>query len=997
MGAPYRSAPHRGGAPPGDRRPVRIRAGRSAGDVLAGLGALVLLAALLGGVPFALLRYAGPPLTGELLNPDLLTRRVGPEMIVALLVLVVWLAWAQLVLCVIVEVYAGVRRVGMPARVPFAGGTQALANRLVSAVLLLFAVSTVAGPIIGSGSAAPLRPAATAAAAEAGKEERAALQQVRPPLGARKVRKVYVVQPPEGRHHESLWEIAEKCLGDGRRYPEIFRLNRDKVQPDGSRLRMADLIRPGWVLEMPDDAVNVHVVPADQDPAETLRNHPGRPAESDGRTTHIDPGGSADAAGRAARGDAAEAGGASGGDGTAGRADAETGPGERSGERAAERPGDRPGAGGGTRAGAGSEAAAKARAEKGATGAGTEDGAANDAGEAASGAREPWPDLLDYLATGSLVAAGVLAALGRRRREQLWHRAFGHRIPRPQGDAAEAEVALRLGSDAPGSRLLDLGLRLLGRRLAEEGRTPPTIYAAHLSRYGIDLWIHPPEPDAPEPWTALDGGQVWRLAAHEGRRIDEQALAHVAAPYPGLVSLGTNASGRIMVDLEAAYGLISVIGAHTTEALAALAVELATNRWSDGMRITLVGFGEELTMIAPDRVRHVSSLAEALPELEARAAHLPGPGDVLTGRIAASATDPAWPPHYLLSALRPDAYEARRLAMLARAGIRTAAGYVVAGAVPYAAWTWAIDEDRTVRVDALGLEARAQLLPRRHYDAVIDLFRTARREQGEPIPAANVPPPAGPASIEVRILGPIEITPARPLEEGRADLVHEMLVYLATHPGGVHPVVLGGILWPRGVQQSVRDATFERVARWLGTDRTGRPHLYTDASGRLRLGPEVQTDWQMFVALTRRARGDGPDQAALLEQALDLVRGPLLADRPEGRYAWLAADDLEYDVTAAVADAALRLCEIRLAQGDPERAVRAVRAGLLLAADDENLWRALLRAVHATGDTARLRAVVDSLHRRAASHPYGIGMAPETEALIDELLPAWRLHSLPSA
>ena len=102
-------------------------------------------------------------------------------------------------------------------------------------------------------------------------------------------------------------------------------------------------------------------------------------------------------------------------------------------------------------------------------------------------------------------------------------------------------------------------------------------------------------------------------------------------------------------------------------------------------------------------------------------------------------------------------------------------------------------------------------------------------------------------------------------------------------------------------------------------------------------------------------------------------------------------------MTAAVADAALRLCEIRLAQGDPEAAVRAVRAGLLLATDDENLWRALLRAVHATGDTARLRAVVDGLHRRAASHPYGVGMAPETEALIDELLPAWRLHSMPSA
>ncbi|WP_433541881.1 bacterial transcriptional activator domain-containing protein [Streptosporangium sandarakinum] len=137
-------------------------------------------------------------------------------------------------------------------------------------------------------------------------------------------------------------------------------------------------------------------------------------------------------------------------------------------------------------------------------------------------------------------------------------------------------------------------------------------------------------------------------------------------------------------------------------------------------------------------------------------------------------------------------------------------------------------------------------------------------------------------------------------------------------------------------------------------------------------------------------------RAVLLEKALGLVRGPLLADRPRGRYAWLAADDLEYDVTAAVADAAHRLCEVRLARGEADRAVGAARAGLLLAPDDEGLWRDLLRATHLTGDAARLRAVADGLHRRS-DRPGGGGMAPETEALIDELLPSWRVRSAPSA
>ncbi|MEV4461267.1 hypothetical protein AB0J39_36100, partial [Microbispora sp. NPDC049633] len=106
-----------------DDRPVRLRTRRTAGDVLAGLGALVALVALVGGVPYALLRLAGPPVSGDLLNADLFTSQVGPDTIIAILILLVWLAWLQLFLCVVVEVYAGLRRVGMPARVPLSGGT----------------------------------------------------------------------------------------------------------------------------------------------------------------------------------------------------------------------------------------------------------------------------------------------------------------------------------------------------------------------------------------------------------------------------------------------------------------------------------------------------------------------------------------------------------------------------------------------------------------------------------------------------------------------------------------------------------------------------------------------------------------------------------------------------------------------------------------------------------------------------------------------------------
>ncbi len=89
-------------------------------------------------------------------------------------------------------------------------------------------------------------------------------------------------------------------------------------------------------------------------------------------------------------------------------------------------------------------------------------------------------------------------------------------------------------------------------------------------------------------------------------------MADVPAPYPGLVSLGTADTGRVLIDLEAAHGVISVVGEQAVAALSALAVELVTNRWSDTMKVTLVGFGQELRAIAPERVSVAASLAEVL-------------------------------------------------------------------------------------------------------------------------------------------------------------------------------------------------------------------------------------------------------------------------------------------------------------------------------------------------------------------------------------------------
>jgi hypothetical protein len=444
-------------------------------------------------------------------------------------------------------------------------------------------------------------------------------------------------------------------------------------------------------------------------------------------------------------------------------------------------------------------------------------------------------------------------------------------------------------------------------------------------------------------------------------------------------------------------------------ALAAMAVELATNRWSDRMQITLVGFGPELAVLAPDRITVAGTLDEAMPELEARAAEVErslaslGADSVLTGRSRGLHPD-SWAPHYLLMAVPPTPQQRERLLALASTRHRTAMGYVTAGDVPGATWSWDVTEQGRLHAGVLGFDLKAQLLPAQQYAAVVELLRAAGQAGGvtldDPPPDAAPPEqlvPGARMAVEVRLLGQAAVQAPGGIEPDRVAVATEIVMYLAAHPGGVHPNVLTGVIWPRGVTPEVQRAALARVRDWLGTDSAGRPNLVVDGAGRVSLGPQVRVDWQVFRALlgqaaaARRAGTPRPgDEAAILARALDLVTGQLLDGRSAGRYAWLAGDPLEYEVTARVADAGHRLAELRLAAGDAQGAMDAARAALRLAFSDELLWRDLLTAAHATGREHVLRAVVGEVSARVSLDEVLPRMAPQTEALIDELLPSWR-------
>lgn len=240
------------------------------------------------GLPALLLTTLGhPPLPTDL-DVTLLTRAVSLDALLGLLEWALWLGWLQFTVCTVIEVASALRGQGMPAHVPLSGGVQGLVRRLVISVLLLTSLSSPAmaatAPVLEE--AAHLVPAAQTTSQDdffsgasidgevAGStaEGSASRTSVRYMLGDMELdqetgaqlvgQRVYVVKAPEGRYHDNLWDIAERSLGEGRAYPEIYDLNVGRVQPDGRTLELARLIQPGWLLVMPESAVGVDRVVA---------------------------------------------------------------------------------------------------------------------------------------------------------------------------------------------------------------------------------------------------------------------------------------------------------------------------------------------------------------------------------------------------------------------------------------------------------------------------------------------------------------------------------------------------------------------------------------------------------------------------------------------------------------------------------------------------------------------------------------------------------------
>lgn len=226
------------------------------------LGALIALAVLAAGVPWALVHFIGNPWPAEGVS---LAAPITDGAIIGLVAALVWVLWAQLMVCVLVEVAAAFR--GREAtRVPGTlGFQQHLARRLVGALLLAGAVTPV---IAGTATAAenlttPMPQTMTSTVVQADtpddpdqlergaggqhQEQQVALEPDEDDEPART--KTVVVQPLD-----SLWSIAEAELGDGDRWVEIAGLNDGRIMNTGATFTDPNQLEAGWELLVPVDA-----------------------------------------------------------------------------------------------------------------------------------------------------------------------------------------------------------------------------------------------------------------------------------------------------------------------------------------------------------------------------------------------------------------------------------------------------------------------------------------------------------------------------------------------------------------------------------------------------------------------------------------------------------------------------------------------------------------------------------------------------------------------
>jgi len=943
---PTMTQPDRPSTGPGGARLPRPATQPSRGrEIALGLLGVLGIATLVLAIPAALVAFVGYPLPRSAPTRDWLTTSINATLIIKALACVVWVVWAHFVVCLLSE-WRAIRRGRMPSVVPLGGGSQLLARRLVATALLLSGAAMLvphggSGPSTSTSVAAGTHNATAAvsvASPSTGTTRPATFDTSKPfaanvfgpdstiddstaaAAQATTQTKFYVVHPPQGRHHDSLWDIAGRTLGDPLRYKEIYALNHARTQADGSKLTDANLIRPGWQLILPADATGpgVHVVTQAAAPLT-----PDLPAPKPYGTPSTP-------------------------------------------ESSAEAPLAAPTPGG-------------PAVQESPTTAFTQQ-------------QSPDRDLgANSVVGGSLLVAGLaVAASGRRG---------------PYVSPASEEQLLLAGGSPELAELLDKALRNLAYRRREQARPLPHLAIAWLAPTQIVLsFMGGDVADPPAPWRVGEEERSWLLNPAE-----LTGPFDAAAPYPGLVNVGTGHGYEVLIDLEQAPGLISVGGITDVarEIVSSLAIQPTLNTWSDGARVTFIGFAdaEAMRQISPHSITIATDVAQAITQVSGdredrvKIQRELGIDGVLTGRQNRKDLD--WRPSLIVLSAPPSAEEALQLHDLTQ----TERGDVIAivvGDAPSARWRFAADMTGSLDLGVFGTSVKAHRLSPASAASLAAMLQgadrarvDADREVRAMTPATAIvnrpylPRQSGVAAATIRLLGPVRVSAPGPLRSGTEALATEIIVAISLAEDGLHDAVLRSSIWQRGVSDTVAASAMADAAEWLGTAADGTPRIQQGADGLWRLSSEVHSD---VVTLRQRvAAAQGTSEIDSLQGAIALFAGEGFSVSEAGRYAWPQFAAAARDTNVLATTVVCRLVDLLQAAGRMPEAAAALRSGLILIPTSEVLWQRLLslpaHVVSPSDPTNGSRVVADEMY--ATLHAHGVWPDPQTDALVSQVIPGY--------
>jgi DNA-binding SARP family transcriptional activator len=611
-----------------------------------------------------------------------------------------------------------------------------------------------------------------------------------------------------------------------------------------------------------------------------------------------------------------------------------------------------------------------------------------------------------------VLGASVIGVLERMRRAQQRRRSTGLRIALPEQELAHLERGLRVGADDEAVEWIDLAQRLLATRarsIFQLHATPsfglPRTIAVRLCPDVVELLLDQEREAEPafEPFEATPDGRRWLLPKRpeilEELRRDVSVIDSDPA-IPSLVTLGRDSRGLVLLDMER-VGSIEISGTESDKLAEAMAVEMASSRWSDQIDLVLVGMGLGATSL--ERVSRASSVASIVQRLERRVKERKALLD-----IARHATNEesrwleggdAWDLCVVFctkTAVDAEADAVQELIDLAADGSYGLA-VVVSNAYPALVRVRArVNADGAplnFRADQLGLMEEidpplwAQQVDSGFARNVSALVNVAE-DVGGILPDdefAGTMLTSRPdnvrdhedGEVEVRVLGPLEVVgAARPFTRAWA---LELVVYLAFHrQAGASTDQWSTALWPERIMAPASlHSTASAARRALGTSQTGEDHL-PRSHGRLALGPGVTTDWERFARLSRSVEADD------WRMALESIRG-----RPfDGLRAsdWTLLEGISAMIESEVVDLSCRFAERSLGQSDWANAEWAARQALRVSPYDERLYRVLMRSADQAGNPAGVESVMRELVHLVAEdvEPFD-AVHPETFRLYREL------------